>query len=222
MPRPYPLGEQVDGMNVLRTKGGASPRALQLLKNGWITSKRTIQARPGADKELTFPTGTVGVFGHRGKFHTFSAAATAAPSDARVVVNILRHPTGGAATLTIIHSVFAFLNRIYVAAEFSDGIKKHYWLDEPGAWLANEALAVGDRAQPTVPNGYYYVVKKTDATPAWSANKNVVIGEYVQPTTPNGFKYRLTATAGATPRTGAAEPTWPKTAGATVTETRSG
>lgn len=220
--RPFPLGDQVDGMNVLRTKGGASPNALQLLKNGWLTSKRTAQARPGADRELDFPAGTIGVLGHNGFFHTFSAVPTAAAADPRVVVNVLRHPTAGPSALSTIHTAFPFLNRIYVVASFDDGVRKHYWLDDPGAWTALEQLDVGDRAQPTTKNGYYYAVKDTDTTPEWAANDEVAIGDFVKPSTPNGFKYQLTAGTGATLRTGATEPVWPTTAGATVKEYRSG
>lgn len=219
--KPFPLGQQVDGINLMRQKGGASPKALFDLKNGWVTSQRTIKARPGSALELTFPAGTVGVIGFENKFHTFSHAATAAPADPRVVVNILKHPTGGVAALSKVHRKFPYLGRLYVVAEFTDGVVQHYWIEAPAAWQASKVYAYAAAVQPVVQTGMYYEMLTKDVTPAWQANTEVTVGAKRQPRTANGFRYTATAVTGTAPiRTGNTEPAWPTTEGATVVERR--
>ena len=218
--RQFHLAEQVDGINLMRSKGGASPKSLFDLKNGWVSPKRTINARPGSRKHLTFPAGTFGVLGFENKFHTF-AATPVANSNPLIVVNVLRHPTGGLAGLSIIHRAFPVLGRIYVVAEFTDGVIKHYWLDVPTDWAASTTKAFGSRVQPVTDNGYYYEVATQDMTAAWTANNEVALTNQRQPTTINGFRYEVTAVTGTAPiRTGNTEPTWPIIAGATVLERR--
>ena len=219
MPRPFPIAEQSDGINLLRSKGGASPRALFDLKNGYVTSKKTINAKPGSVNVASAP-GTKGGVGFENKIHVF-AATPVVVSDPLIVVNVLRHPTGGAAGLLKIHRAFAYLGRLYVVAEFTDGVVQHYWLEAPSAWQANTAMAYGARVQPMTANGYYYELATVNSFPAWQANTEVAIGSVKQPTTANGFKYTVTATTGTAPiRTGNTEPAWPTVDGATVVERR--
>lgn len=219
--KPFPLGQQVDGINLMRQKGGASPKALVDLKNGWVTSQRTIKARPGSAKEVTFPAGTLGVVGFEAKFHVFAHAAVAAPSDPRVVVNILRHPTGGAAALAKVHRAFPFLGRLYVVAEFADGVVQHYWIEAPAAWAASTVYGYGRSVQPVVNNGLYYDMLAVSTIAAWQANVEVALNTERQPTTANGFRYVATAATGAAPyRTSNAQPVWPTTEGGTVVERR--
>jgi hypothetical protein len=49
----------------------------------------------------------------------------------------------------------------------------------------------------------------------WVAVTNYALGNFRRPTVPNGFRYEVTADAGSS---GAAEPTWPTTVGATVVD----
>lgn len=219
--RVFPLAQQVDGINLMRQKGGASPSALFDLKNGWVTSQRTIKARGGSAKDVTFPAGTKGCVGFESQFHTFSHAATAAPADARVQVHILRHPTGGVAALAKIHRAFAFLGRLYVVAEFADGVVQHYWIESPVAWTASTKYSYGSTVQPPAANGFYYEMVTLDTTAAWQENAEVAAGDMKQPKVANGFKYEVTATTGTAPiRTSNTEPVWPTTEGATVVERR--
>lgn len=221
MARVVQLAQQVDGINLMRSKGGASPNALFDLKNGWVTAQRTIKARGGSVATLAFPAGTKGVVGFEDKFHTFSRAAVAGAVHAGVVVNILKHPTDATATLVDVHRAFAFLGRLYVVAEFSDGLVKHYWIEDPNPWAASTAYSFGTVVQPTTETGFYYEIKTTAVVTAWQANTEVVVGDFKQPRTANGFKYEVTAVSGTAPiRTGNTEPTWPTTAGETVQERR--
>lgn len=220
MPAPYPLAEQVDGMSTLRVKGGASSKGLQLLKNGWITSARTMQARPGADFDRAMPAGSHGVIGFADTFHTFSAIPLS-NSDPKIDVDILLHPTGGSAAIKTIHQAFVFLGRLYVVAEFEDGVVQHYYLEDPAAWTANAEILEGQSIQPSAPNGYYYENLTASTIPAWQSNVQVALTDSRQPTTANGLRYTITATTGSPPPyTGNTEPLWPTLAGATIIERR--
>lgn len=220
MPGQFPLAEQVDGMSVLRVKGGASGKGLQLLKNGWITSARTMQARPGSVLDRVMPPGTHGVIGFSDMLHTFSEAPVA-HSDPMVDVDILLHPTGGSAAIKEIHESFVFLGRLYVVAEFDDGVVQHYYLEDPAAWTAETAMQEGQVIQPTVPNGYYYENLTASTVPAWQSNVVVAAPESRQPTTANGLRYQVVATTGNPPAyTGNTEPTWPLVVGGQVVERR--
>lgn len=217
--RAVPIHNQSEGINLLRSKGGSSPDALFDLVNGWVTPKRTINARPGSVNEASAP-GTVGGVGFENKIHVF-AATPVANTDPLIVVNVLRHPTGGAAGLLKIHRAFPFFGRLYVVAEFTDGIVQHYWLEKPNAWAATKQFSYKSLIQPTTETGYFYENLTIDATPAWQAVVEVAVGQFKQPRVANGFKYELTAVAGPTPaRTSNTEPAWPTTDGATVKERR--
>lgn len=221
MARIVQLAQQVDGINLMRSKGGASPGSLFDLKNGWVTSKRTIKARPGTVKDVTFPAETVGVVGFENKFHTFTHLPYIGTLNPLVVVNILRHPTGGSAALKRIHRAAPFLGRLYVVAEFTDGVVQHYWIEAPTAWAASTAHTFGAVVQPTTATGFYYELKTASTVPAWQANTETVVGDIRQPRVANGFKYTASAVTGTAPiRTGNTEPVWPTVAGATVTERR--
>jgi hypothetical protein len=219
MPRVVSLAEQVDGMSVLRTKGGASPTALQLLKNAWITSKRTIQSRPGSVEELTFPEGTVGVVGLGDKFHTFAGAPTTAPADPRVVVDILVHPETVGTPLTKIHEAFSFLGRLYVVAEFQDGRVQHYWIEDPATWTPATQMNLGSVIQPTSKTGFYYENYTLSGFFAWQAQTEMQIGQSRQPTTGNNLRYEVSAVSGTPPyKTFNTEPSWPTVIGQSVVE----
>lgn len=221
---------KVVGMNRQRRVGNPSPDDLWDLVNGYVDKRGRIVGRPGlshpynaagsARAACTFPSGTVGMIRFNGKFHTFHHNSSANGGDSRIVVNVLRHPTGGAATLSAINSVFPFLNRLYVVATFSDDVRKHYWLDEPLAWTATTGIPAEGRVQPTVPSGFYFANIATNSDPAWQANVEVTTGDFKTPTVFTGFKYEATATTGTLPRTGNTEPTWPTVAGDTVIERR--
>lgn len=232
MRRTVNLGQQIDGINLMRWKGGASPSGLFDLVNGWVTPKGTVQSRAGSLYHVPIPTGgggaitCVGLVGFAGKLHTFCHTYIAPTSD--VIVNVLLHPTGAAATLALIHAAFPFLGRLYVVAQFSDGVVKHYWLDAPPVWAANTAVNLGDQRQASTLDGVYWEVTgyvaggTVQPLPiAWQTNKTKALNDIVQPTEYNGFKYTATVFTGTGPhRTGNTEPTWPVVDGVSVTERR--
>jgi len=115
---------------------------------------------------------------------------------------------------------------------------------DPGPWVGDVARVIGDLRRPTEPNGYLYrctTAGTTDsAEPSWNATPGgtttdgsatwtnvgalpaaewttatvVQVGRLVRPTARNGYLYRCTVAG----TTGGAEPTWPTTYLATVTD----
>ena len=229
MPRTVAIGQQVEGINLRRYKGGADPGGLFDLLNAWVTPKGTIKRRPGTRTVLNLGAAgddMKGLFAFNGKFHTFIHYVVASP-DPQVEVHTLRHPTGGVAALTAIHRVFAFLGRLYVVAEFADGVVKHYYLNTSAGspWQANHPYRLGDVVTPTAPNGFDYEATGQAggaAVPnAWRPNVETSVGDYVQPTVANGFKYLAVLATGTAPfKTSNHEPNWPTVELETVVERR--
>ncbi len=132
-----------------------------------------------------------------------------------------------------IHFSAPYLGGIYVVAEFdvpsalaaANGDTFHYWIqsstgsDNANEWAASTDYNIGDVVIPTSPNGLTYVASRLlPANPVWTPNTLEAIGNIVEPTVANGFKYTVTADAGLNPSTGATEPTWPTSDGATILE----
>ena len=132
-----------------------------------------------------------------------------------------------------IHFSAPYLGGIYVVAEFdvpsalaaANGDTFHYWIqsstgsDNANEWAASTDYNIGDVVIPTSPNGLTYVASRLlPANPVWTPSTLEVIGNIVEPTVANGFKYTVTADAGLNPSTGATEPTWPTSDGATILE----
>lgn len=207
-------------MTRLRDKGGPSPDTLYELTNGYISASRAPTQRPGTRFTLTLPAGTKGFFIFKDKFHV-CAAQPITSIDARVVIDVLRHPDAAFdGDLKKIWYAQPMLGYPYIVAEFDNGDVFHYWLRSPAAWLANHAYNVGDLVQPTVPNGYYYQATTKLAPPAWAPSVARANGDVVQPTTATGWKYTVSAVSGDNPASGKVEPVWPQIDGATVTEFR--
>ncbi len=54
-----------------------------------------------------------------------------------------------------VHFVGIILGRIYVAVRFQNGVDRHYWLQEPGAWQPSTIYGLNTLVQPSAPNGFY-------------------------------------------------------------------
>lgn len=229
MTRNFDIGKELNGVNLKRKSGGADKRDLIDLFNGFVNTEGTVQNRPGlsdpynaagsARAALTFPSNTVGVFGFEGKYHTFHASSSSNGGDSRIVVHVLRHPTGGGAQLSKIWACFVFLGKIYVVAEFTDAVVRHYWLNDPVAWTVSTVKQFGDRVQPTTPNGYYYRAATASTIIAWQPQTEKGVGDQVQPTTANGFAYGAATLYGPGPHfTSNTEPNWSLVDGASTFE----
>lgn len=212
------LSTQKGGISRLRDKGGASAETLYDLQNAYITTAKTIRARPGRTTHLTLAPGTVGLASFNGMFYVFAEDFVPQP-DPRVECVILKHPTNNARTITKIHFAQPFLGRLYVVAEFDNGDIYHYWVTNAPDWQANTIYGYKQQIIPTTPNGFVYEVTNLDSTPAWTAGETITLGTFRQPRTYSGFKFEAVAVTGTAPvKTSDTEPTWPTTEGAQVVE----
>ena len=206
------------GINRLRTKGGASPTSLYDLLNGYLTLSGTVKSRGGTARVKTLPANTKGLCVFGGKLKTFHHNSSTG-SDALIDVIILRHPTDGTLTLKEIHFSEPFLGYIYVVAEYSDSSVHHFWLQSSKTWSASTAYKEGDVVQPTTPNGFAYKAVRLGAPlNKWSPLTARAISDVIVPTVSNGYLYTVTAVTGSNPASGTTEPTWIAEDGAIVIE----
>jgi hypothetical protein len=79
---------------------------------------------------------------------------------------------------------------------------------------------IGDIVTPTVPNGLAYRATRfaNSINPVWTPNTIESLGNRVEPTVPNGYYFIATEVDGDNPVTGATEPVWPTSTGATIAE----
>lgn len=206
------------GITRLREKGGATPDSLYDLLNGYVNAARIPQSRPGSAHDQALPAGTKGLAVMADKFVVFAKSLVTVANPA-YRVEVLQHPDpASTADLADIHFAMPFLGFLYVVAEWSDGVIRHYWLQSATAWSADTVFTVGVQVQPIVPNGWLYSAQRIGAAnPTWTAKKGISNGDVLEPTVANGFKYTAAVT-GTGPTTGLTEPTWPTTDGATVVE----
>jgi hypothetical protein len=206
------------GITRLRDKGGASPDSLYDLLNGHVDASRSPVSRNGTSLDHTLPVGTVGLCAFQGKLHVF-ASDFVDPGSEAYVIDILKHPdVDYAGGLSKIHFAKPFLGFLYVVAEFENGDVFHYWLQFKGNWQASTFYKIDDTVKPSSPTGFFYKATSVDNPPAWNPSTKYAVGDVVQPTVYNGYKYTVVEADGDSPASGTAEPAWPITDGAQVTE----
>ena len=193
------------GMSRQRTKGAALKDVLFLLKNGYVTSEKTVKSRPGTVLEHTLPAGTKGLVAFDGGFHVFaSSAVVGLPSN--FTVHVLRPPDD--AELSAVHFASPFLGFLYVAAEFDDGDIYHYWLRTADDWEADEQYVADELVAPTTPNGFLYRATRAEpANPLWTAGVTRAVNDKVEPTEANDFYFEVISVSG-NPISGTVEPAW--------------
>lgn len=224
--RSVTLNASKAGMTRLRDKGGASPETLYELTNAYINASRSPTQRPGTTWTYQFGANTAGLVAFQGVFYAFTADPTKIVSTGSYQVVLLRHPQGTSFSgqLSKIHYAQPFMGYLYVVAQFTDGLIRHYWLQNPPAWAQHTIYQANTMVQPTTPNGFYYVAIQTNNPPAWQPNMSVTGSPpmVVQPTVYNGYEYTVSTYTGTAATTGPTEPTWPTSQGATVTEYSTG
>lgn len=208
-----------------RARPGASAKAGTFwdLVNCFVTPSGTIRKRPGFTHIGRLNAATKGLFANGGALRTFYSAGnlTAPAWSVNLVYHALRMPPdadGVSAAVAKVYADYLFIGKQYVAAKFDDDVIRHYWLQDPAAWKSSSFYDVDQLVQPSTPNGYYYAAEADHPPPAWQPNVAYAVGDSVQPTTYNGYKYTVTATAGASPRSGTLEPNWITGDGALVQE----
>jgi hypothetical protein len=215
------------GITRLRSKGGANPKWLYDLLNGYVLQDGSIQSRPGTTDEITLPANTKGLCAVNGALVVFSNSPKTI-TDSRVTCEVLTHPDDPNIAIAEIHFAGPFLGGdagayLYVVAEFADGQVFHYWLQRAETWTAATVYTQGEMVEPTVPNGYLYRATRLDAAETvWAAGVLRTVGDVVEPTVFNSYRYTVVSTLGANPRSGTVEPTWPTADGAQVIEDTNG
>ena len=141
--------------------------------------------------------------------------------------------TGATSRVTVpiplkeIHFAAPFMGYLYVVAEFDVdsatlaeyGSTYHYWLQSSGSWAKDTVYLPTDYVEPTTPNGYaYQATRLTLPNPTWAPSVQIALNDIVEPTVANGYYFKATAVSDSNAHTGAIEPTWPTTEGATVQE----
>lgn len=208
------------GIDRLRTKGAALKDTLFDLVNGFVTSKRTVKARPGTFLDQTLPAGTKGLVSFGGKLHVF-AATVVGGIPTGYELNVLRSPEAQA--LSKIHFAQPFLGALYVAAEFADGNIYHFWLQSAATWTADTEYDLYDFVEPTTPNGFVYrATRLGNPFPAWTPNAPRAVDDKVEPTIYNGLYFKVESVIGSNPRSGDEEPIWPTNAGEVIIEDTDG
>lgn len=207
------------GLDRNRRFGEVEVDRLWNLVNGYVNDAGRVVKRPGFTRSQA-GLACRGLFGFRGKLHTFAATPQANPSPALVVINVLRHPTGGVAALHKVHSVSLSLGALYVVAEFLDGVVQHYWLQPAITWTASTRVDRGEYLQPTVPNGFVYEISNESPINKWTANTAFAVSNQRQPTVHTGLYFQVTSVTGTGPKSGDTEPEWPTEVGEFITEVR--
>jgi hypothetical protein len=224
MARSAPLTVIKDGINRLRTKGGARADSLYDLLNGYVTESKTVKVRPGTLRVAVLPPETKGLVSFAGALHVFASQQVEVP--AGYILHLLVHPDSDGDTVVAlerIHFAKPFMGFLYVVAEFEDGAVYHYWLQTGGAWEANKVYRHGDIVEPTTPNGLaYQATRLSSPLPSWAPGVPRQPGDQVEPTEYNDFFYTVVDVIGANPISGDVEPDWPEEDGARIFEDTEG
>jgi hypothetical protein len=140
----------IRGLDVRRLPETTEPGALLKLHNAHITRGGEVATRTAWVAIRDLAPETVGLYCQDGPiFHIFGTidqAALSVPPGVNVVYHKLIPPDG--TTLTRILSVDAFMQQLYVVAEFSGGQIVHYWDDV----IVREPMAAPDPDDPTPPD----------------------------------------------------------------------
>lgn len=212
------LTQLKQGINRLRTKGGANPESLYDLLNGYVTTSGTVVSRGGTSVLTVLPANTKGMCVYESKLHVFHASSNAG-TNSNVTVTILPHPENLAFQLKEIHFAQPYLKYIYVVAEYTNNDVFHFWIKNAKTWTANTVYKEGELVSPTTLNGYSYKAKRINtASPVWEAKILRAINDVIEPTTHSGYKHTVTAVTGTNPASGLTEPTFAVTDGGITIE----
>lgn len=211
------------GITRLRVKGGASADSLYDLVNGYVTAARTIAPRPGSERFVELPQGTIGLSLFNGVFQVFSDHAITGGIPSNFNVNVLSPPAdaaGGIPYLVRIWKAEPLMGGLYVVAEWSDRSDRaiHYWIEGAGSqWKPNHIYMLGEKVG--TPGGLAFAAGRLNpADPPWTPETEVQVGDAFEPTIFNGYRYVVKEIFGTPARTGKKEPKWIAKTGATVIE----
>lgn len=152
------LDDFAGGLDVRPQQYLSRPNIVRVLQNAYVTTGKTIKKRSCLQSVATLEAGTVGLKAFQGKLQTFYGdGAPIVHANPLFTANKVPHWTSGVAP-TKIHYADQYNAILYVVAEFAGPAYRHYYLDDPTAWVTATAYAVGIFRRPTVKNGYRYEV----------------------------------------------------------------
>lgn len=217
--RQVPLTVINGGINRLRVKGGARADSLYDLLNGYVTQAQTVKVRPGTLRHADLSSfDTRGLATVSGQLAVFSTSVQDVPDG--YVNFVLQDPNDPTQDLAQIHFAKPFLGFPYVVAEFANGDVFHFWLRDSGVWTADTDYLIGDIVIPATNNVgiAFEAVRISAPNPTWSPNTQESEGNIVEPVVYDGFFFTATSVSGDNPHTGATEPAWNASDGATTIE----
>jgi len=204
------------GLDLRKGASTSDANRLRVLRNAYTTEGRTIRKRPGLTKIATLEAGTTGLFAGNGKLNTFYGGNTPiVHANSLFSAKNVKSPINLALGLSKVHYADVFNGFLYAAVEYTSGDVRHHYLDNPAAWPVSTVVTLGDYYQPTTANNFRYKVSDVSVgVAAWVASTAQALGSFKRPTVANGYRYEATVAG----NTGATQPVWPTTNGATVVD----
>ena len=150
------------------------------MTNAYVTTGHQIRKRPGLTRVATLETGTTGLRSALGVLNTFYSTGTITHANSLFAARKVPHPSSSQA-IEEVHYADVFNGYIYCSIEFANGDVKHFYLDDPGVWLASTVYSANAFRRPTVQNGFKYEVtaggggSSGGSEPAWPTVVGVTV-----------------------------------------------
>lgn len=172
------------GLDLRQGRDTADANKLRDALNVVITPGRSIRKRPGFVNHVTgYNFGAVGhstrgLYDVDGLVTAFAGTAETAPDPTKQQIIRLAHPTTSQA-LDLVPFAAQFAGYLYCVAIYADDSCWHHYLDDPGAWAATTAHALGEYRRPTTGNDLRYEVTTAGTTggsePTWPTTPGLTV-----------------------------------------------
>jgi len=160
------------GLDRRRKQHAPIANALWSMTNCYATKGKSIKKRPCLTSPVGIEAGTKGLRAAGGKLNTFYSADGAALTHANTLFKPRRARNQGAlSAVSKVHYAELFNGYLYASIEYANGTIEHHYFDDPGAWTAATAIAVGQFRRPIVENGFRYEVTAIAGTGTTAAGE---------------------------------------------------
>jgi hypothetical protein len=177
------------GIDHRKGKAATDANRLRACTNAYITAGRQIKKRGCLKTYATLEAGTVGLAAGKTKLLTFyGGTGTITHANTAFQATRLMHPTTPALAVSRVHFVDTYDGYTYAACEYTDQSVYHHWVNDPGAWAATTAYALGTFRRPIAANGFLYEVTAVSGTgtsggaePAWPTTPGLTVVDNAGP-----------------------------------------